>query len=585
MKTPFLAVLLFAAPSLQAVAPIDPALAAADRASGQAEALLVLSKDYWEAQMRLSPLYATFVNHPRYHDRLDDNGPSGRETEEREWKALQERLSRIDLKLLGASDQITAEVMRWQLDLAIQRFKHKFYQWDVDHMDGPQSWIPSAVELAQPMKTEDDAEALLSRMRALPRYFDAQIANLREGLKEGRVAALVPVEKTIRQLEDLAKSPADRSPYVSAAKKLPDALRAKYLPLVVASVKENAETANNNYLKFLKNEYLAKARPVKIGLNFLPGGREAYRHQILYHTTLDKSPEELHKLGLKELESIHREMETIASRMGSTGTLKAFLDQVRKNPANFYKTRDEILHDAQALVSLSQDRLPDYFGVLPKTPLIVKPVEDYKEKNETTARYYQPPDDLSRPGIYYINTYEPPTRTRFSMTSLAAHEGVPGHHLQIALALEQRGLPAFRRNAGFNAFVEGWALYAERLADEMGLYQDDLSRIGMLSDQAWRAARLVIDTGLHAEGWTRARAIEFMRENTASSQEECETEIDRYTIWPGQALSYKVGQLELQSLRARQARKLGERFDIRAFHDAVLRNGAVPLTLLGKQFP
>ena len=582
MKNLILAVFLAAAPA-EAVAPIDPALAAADRAAGQAEALQVLSGDYWAVQMRLSPLYATFVNYPGFNEKLDDNGPEGRAAEEKEWKTLQARLAQIDLNLLSESDRVTAEVLRWQLDLSLRRFRHKFYQWDVDHMDGPQSWIPSVIALAQPMKTGDDAEALLTRMRALPRYFQNQIANLKEGLKEGRVAAKVPVEKTIRQLEDLAKTAPDRSPFVAAAKKLPDPLRAKYLPLVVAAVKELSEPANSDYLKFLKTEYLPRARPVKIGLSFLPGGSDAYRYQILYHTTLDKTPAELHRLGLKELEGIHREMEAIAAKQGHKGPLKAFLDQLRKNPANFYKTREEILKDAQTLVARSQAKLPEFFGILPKTPLIVKPVEDYKEKNETAARYFQPPDDLSRPGIYYINTFEPPTRPRFAMTSLAAHEGVPGHHFQIALALEQRSLPAFRRNAGFNAFVEGWALYAERLADEMGLYQDDLSRLGMLSDQAWRAARLVIDTGLHAEGWTRERAIDFMRDNTISSQEECETEIDRYTIWPGQALSYKVGQLELQQLRAAQASKLGAKFDIRAFHDSILRNGAVPLTLLRKQ--
>ena len=480
------------------------------------------------------------------------------------------------------SDRVTAEVLRWQLDLSLRRFRHKFYQWDVDHMDGPQSWIPSVIELAQPMKTGDDAEALLTRMRALPRYFQNQIANLKEGLKEGRVAAKVPVEKTIRQLEDLAKTAPDRSPFVAAAKKLPDPLRAKYLPLVVAAVKELSEPANSDYLKFLKTEYLPRARPVKIGLSFLPGGSDAYRYQILYHTTLDKTPAELHRLGLKELEGIHREMEAIAAKQGHKGPLKAFLDQLRKNPANFYKTREEILKDAQTLVARSQAKLPSFSGFCPR-PLIVKPVEDYKEKT-------RPPRATSSrrtisPGRASITStpFEPPTRPRFAMTLPAAHEGVPGHHFQIALALEQRSLPAFRRNAGFNAFVEGWALYAERLADEMGLYQDDLSRLGMLSDQAWRAARLVIDTGLHAEGWTRERAIDFMRDNTISSQEECETEIDRYTIWPGQALSYKVGQLELQQLRAAQASKLGAKFDIRAFHDSILRNGAVPLTLLRKQ--
>lgn len=564
----------------------SPAKPVADSAATVAasQAFSKLADDYWETQMRLSPLDATFENYPKYHDILDDNSAAGREAETKAWAELSRRLAAIDPKKLSPDETVSAEVMKWQLDLALERGRHKLYQWDVDHMDGPQSMIPTVIEQAQPMKTARDAEALLKRMQALPGYFRNQIQNLREGVAAKRVAARVPVEKLIGQLEGLLKIPADQTPYAAAAQKLPEDVKARYLPLIIAAVNAQAYSAYREYLDFLKLEYLERSRKEKIGLSDLPEGLSAYRYQIRYHTTLDKTPEELHQMGLDELKGIHEETTAIAQKMKHSGDLASFLEKVRTDPDNFFKTREEVLKNAQDLVARAKAKLPEFFGLMPKTDLVVKPIEEYKEKNAVAAQYYPPPDDLSRPGIYYINTYEPETRPRFSMTSLAAHEGVPGHHFQIALALEQRGLPVFRRHADSTAYVEGWALYTERLAEEMGLYQDDLSRVGMLSDQALRASRLVVDTGLHAFGWSRQKAIDFMKANTPMSEEEIIAEVDRYTVWPGQALAYKVGQREIMALRAQSQEKLGKQFDIRTFHDTVLKNGAIPLSVLRRMF-
>ncbi len=539
-----------------------------------------LAEDYWETQMRLSPLTATFVNHPRYHDTLDDYSAAGRETSRKDLSALLQRLKALRPDQLAEPERTSAEIMRWQVEMSLERDRHKFWQFDVDHMDGPQGWIPSVIELAQPMATPTDVEHLLTRLQGVGKLFSDHTANLREGLKAKRVAARVPVEKAIKQLEEMVGAPAGQSPYVGACKRLSSILRARHTPRVVAAVESHVYPAYREYLRFLKEDYLPRSRTGNIGLSGISGGVDAYRYQIKYHTTLDKTAAGLHATGLEELAHIRRELEVVARRMGHEGDMKSFLEKVRTEPANFFKTREEVLKSAQDLVAQTYAKLPEFFGVLPKTQLVVKPIEEYKEKNDTAARYYQPPDDLSRPGIYYINTYEPHTRARYGMASLAAHEGVPGHHMQIAIALEQRGLPAFRRNAGFTAYVEGWALYAERLADEMGLYPDDLSRVGMLSDQAWRAARLVIDTGLHAKAWTRQQAIAFMKENTAASEEECVTEIDRYTIWPGQALAYKVGQMELLALRRDLDKALEGRLSLKDYHDAVLLPGSVPLPLL-----
>jgi uncharacterized protein (DUF885 family) len=476
--------------------------------------------------------------------------------------------------------------MRWQLRLTIQRYEHHFHQWGgfsnmgVDHMEGFQSWMPSIVESAQPMKNQSDAKALIRRIKALPEYVRNQINNLSEGVASNRVAAQVPVQRTLRQLEEIIAGSPSHSPLVAAAARLPKNIRAIYRKKLEDVVKSSAVPAYRAYSDYLK-KYVSNARTDESpGLCALPGGIKAYKHLIEYFTSLKISPEELHAIGHEELRQIHGEMAAVAQRMGHKGTTASFMDKVRQDPKNFFRTREEIVQSAKDFVERTFLLLPRYFGTLPQTPLVVKPIESYLEKNDVGARYTNPPNDLSQPGIYYINTYAPSTRPKFSMASLTAHEGVPGHHLQIALAVENRDLPTFQRYAESTAFKEGWALYCERLADEMGLYKDDLSRIGMLSDQAFRACRLVVDTGLHAMGWSRQQTIAFMKENTPMSEGQVISEVDRYMIWPGQALAYKVGQRAIVALRTELQEKLGPSFDIKKFHDALLSHGPLPLTVM-----
>jgi len=549
------------------------------RAADNAAALFA---DYWTAQMKLSPLVATFYGERGHDDKLDDNGPSGRAERKAVGETLLKRARLVDLKPLSSEERLSVAVMIDMLEEELQGLVFPFEELEIDHMDGGQSWIPTVIQTAQPMKDAADAAALETRLKAIPLYFTRHRENVASGLKTGRVAARVPTEKLIRQLEEMLAAPADKSPYAEACDRLPEPLRAEWKPRLLKIVAEEVMPSIAAFAAFLKTDYLPRTREKNIGLSGIPGGRAMYRQRIRTHTTTDKSAEELHKIGLSELEGIRSEMTQIAVRAGHAGDLESYLDSVRGNPANFFTTREQVLKDAERLVAAATARLPEWFGTLPKTALVVKPVEEFQEKNEAAARYFQPPTDLSRPGVYYINTYKPESRPRFSMTSLAVHEGLPGHHLQIALALENKELPQFRRSAGFTAYIEGWALYTERLGDEMGLYQDDLSRLGMLSDQALRASRLVVDTGLHAKGWTREKAIGFMKDNTPMSQEEIEAEVDRYTVWPGQALAYKVGQREIMALREEVKARAGRRFDVKAFHDAVLRHGPLPLTVLRK---
>jgi uncharacterized protein (DUF885 family) len=544
------------------------------------EAATKLFSDYWAAQMRLSPLVATFYGERGYDDQLDDNGPAGRAARKASDQELLRRARAVDRKALKPEELLSIEVMKTLLEDDLEGLGFPFHEMEVDHMDGGQSWIPTVIQTSQPMKDEKDASALEKRLKAMPLFFRRHRDNISEGLKTGRIAARVPTEKLIRQIDEMLSAPLDKSPYADACDRLPEALRAEWKPRLLKVVETEVYPSLRELSAWLKSDYLPKTRTENIGLGGVHVGRSMYRHAIRSHTTVDKSPEQLHKIGLEELAGIRDEMTQIARHAGHAGDLENFLESVRRNPENFFKTREEVLKNAELLVGKATAKLPEWFGTLPKTALVVKPVEEFQEKNEAAARYFQPPTDLSRPGVYYINTYKPESRPRFSMTSLAVHEGVPGHHLQIALALENKDLPQFRRSASFTSYVEGWALYTERLADEMGLYQDDLSRLGMLSDQALRAARLVVDTGIHAKGWPRDKAIAFMKANTPMSPEEIEAEVDRYTVWPGQALAYKVGQRELMALREEVKARTGRRFDIKAFHDAVLRHGPLPLPVL-----
>lgn len=538
--------------------------------------------------MRVDPLRATYIKYPRYHDRLDDNTPAGRKAARQDFVSLLKRARALARGGLTAEQTVTLAALRFELEQLIEGYalgfrsgsNLLFWDWQVDHMDGPETTIGTSVELAQPMRGDQDALALLARMHAVPAYFDNHVSDLRRGRAAGKISARVPVEKAIAQLSDLMAAPPGKSPFAVAAGRLPAQVRKKRLPQILAAVGAQVYPAYRRYRDFLKTEILPQARARRIGLGGLPGGVKTYRYAIRFHTTLDATPEQLHAVGLKELAGIDRKIKKIALRAGHSGSVRSFLHAARNDPKNFFSTRREILDKTNTLVGEIQARLPEVFGVLPKTPMEVRPCEAGKEKNDVAARYYPPPEDFSRPGIYSINTYKPATRPRFTMAALAAHEAVPGHHLQLALALERKSLPAFRRNSVSTAFVEGWALYAERLADEMGFYKDDLSRLGMLTLQAWRAARLVLDTGLHAKSWSRQKAIDFLKARSPLSEHEIEAEVDRYTIWPGQALAYMVGQLEILSLREESRRKLGTRFDLRRFHDQVLGAGAIPLKVL-----
>ncbi len=518
-----------------------------------------IGEAYWEDVLREAPTYATYLGDARYHDRLADLSDAGRAR----WTSIAEQhlasLAAVDRAALSESDQVSFDILKLQLENSLEEQRHKFYQWAVDQMGGPQADFPQLMNF-HPLS---DEAGLIARFRAFPAYIAQYLDNLRAGVREGRLAMRKSVERVIGQLKDLLATPVETSPF--AAK-----------PVFVPAAREHVVPAFRAMLDYLETDYLPKARTTDVGLWALPGGAEAYRFKIREHTTTDLTAEEIHRIGLEELKGIHAEIRAIAK----TEDLKGYLGALKKDPKNFFASREDVLETARRDYETCLAALPKAFGRLPKNGCEVKAIEDYREKDSVGAFYYPPDEKQTRKGIYYANTCGAETRPRFNMRALTVHEAVPGHHLQIALAMEMEGLPRFRRQTGFTAYIEGWGLYAERLADEMGLYDDELQRFGMLTYQAWRACRLVVDTGLHALRWTREQAIEFFMENIALSEQEVLNEVDRYIIWPGQALAYMIGKREIFAAREDARQAMGARFDLRAFHDVVLRNGAVPLPTL-----
>jgi prolyl oligopeptidase len=435
-----------------------------------------LCYEYWEASLRNNPTWATYLGDFRYNDRLADLSDAGRARRQAEAEGFLARLKEIPPGGLGEGERVTADILRLQLELSIEENRHKLWQWAVEPLSGPQADFPQIMNY-HPL---DDEAGLTARFRAFPAFIDQYLDNLRAGVREGRTAMRPAVERVIGQTRGLLAVAPEASPFGAR-------------PAFVPAAHEAVYPALRKLLEYLEREYLPRSRARDVGIWALPGGSEAYRFLIRHHLSVDVTPEEVHRVGMEELAKIHGEMRRIAG-----GDVRAFSERMKKDPQCFYSTGDEILEGARRELDRASAALPKVFRRLPRAGCEVKAIEAYRAKDAPGAYYYPPDEKLTRKGIFYANTHEPGTRPRFTMPALAFHEAVPGHHLQIALAMELEDLPKFRRHAGFTAFVEGWALYAERLADEMGLYEDDRARFGMLTYQAWRAARLVVDTGLHA---------------------------------------------------------------------------------------
>ena len=546
--------------------------------------LAELAKEYWEERLTNEPLLATALGDRRFDGRLPDITKEGRTRIKRQYEAIVKACEEIPQGGLSPRDRLTRTALLVDAGSTLAYYSCDLDEWVVDPLQGIQVELMN-LESYQPVRTPAEGEAMVERWRAIGMYVDRHIANLRAGASTGRVAVRAAVEKVMDELEDLLGKPDAEWPLLRPLSDghpaWPEDEARMFGEGLKGAVRESARPGFARYLEFLRGTVLPVARPQeKPGVMHIPGGREVYAKLIRVHTSLDILPEELHETGLKEVARINRDMEELGSKVFGVGDRKEILRRLRTDPSLYFASRDEVEAKAASALAKANAAIAGWFGRLPKTPCEVVPMEEHEEKHSTIAYYRPPAADGSRPGRYYINTSAPETRPRYEAEALAYHESVPGHHLQIAIAQELTGTPEFRKNSGVTAFVEGWGLYSERLADEMGLYTSDLDRIGILSFDSWRACRLVVDTGMHAMGWTREQAIRFMLENTALAENNIVNEVDRYITWPGQALAYKTGQLEMMKLRRAAEARLGKGFDIRRFHDALLGDGAVPLQAL-----
>jgi uncharacterized protein (DUF885 family) len=533
-------------------------------------ALERLAADYWEAWLRRHPTTATAIGDRRFDDRLEDRSPAA----DAEWRAqleeFGERLGAVD-----PGDGVTHAALREALGTDHAFLDADLDAFNVDPMDGPQTHLLNIPDY-QSIRTDAEAAALLARWRAMPHFLDQACANLRRGAAADRVGVAPLVEKVVQQVDELLARPDAEWSLARPAEGRPE-IRDELLDIIGHEIRPAFE----RYRAILLDEIAPRARPAeRPGIMHVPGGAEAYAHLARAHTSLDLRPEEVHRIGLEEIDRIDAEFIELGRRLLGTETLADTLRTLREDAALHFATREEVFETAVRSLERATAAVPQWFGRLPEARCEVVRMPAHEEKHSTIAYYREPSADGSRPGQYYVNTYAPETRPRYEAETLAFHESVPGHHLQLAIMQERDGLPDFRRFQGSTAYIEGWGLYTERLSEEMGLLSSETDRFGVLSFDAWRASRLVVDTGMHALGWTRQQAIDFMIEHTALGPNNVENEVDRYIAYVGQALAYKLGQLEMLRLRAEARDRLGDRFDIRRFHDVVLSEGALPLPVL-----
>jgi uncharacterized protein (DUF885 family) len=569
----------------------EPSPLAADAVAGVTDPTLrQVVADHWEHTMRWSPTWATTIGDHRFDDKLAPQDAASIEAANTERDALLARLVALDTGHLNEADAATDTLLRSTLEAEHGVWLAcKFHEWNVDSANASLFGELAYLVQSHIVKQPRDAANLVTRLGQGGKEIDDTIANLRLGLADGRVASGEKLRRAIEQLDRELARPIDdwamvhpRWAVPAGKDDWPAGERDKQLRALHDVVAATVQPAFTRFRDFLRETLLPKARGEQEGLVSLPGGDDCYRASILYHVGLPKAPAELHELGMAEIARTDRELAALGVSALGAPDLASTITRLRTDPALYFKTREELLETAQKLLDRAKAAIPKFFSVLPKTDCVTVEMPAYEAPYSTLAYYREPHYDGSKPGEYVVNTYKPETRARYELEALTWHESIPGHHLQIALAQELGAkLPMFRKLQGSTAFIEGWALYAERLADEMGLYSSDVERLGKVSYDAWRNARLVVDTGIHAMGWTRAQAEQFMHDHTALTDVNIKNEVDRYIGWPGQALGYKLGQLEILKLRKEAQDRMGKKFDLKAFHAVVLGAGAVTLPVLG----
>jgi uncharacterized protein (DUF885 family) len=557
---------------------------AQDQAAAQPALVQQLNDLYaaeWETTLREAPTFASHLGDLRYNDRWTDVSLEAIARRHGHQKDVLAKLQAIDPGQLPAADRLNYLLYRHQLETDILEYPFRGWLVPLTQREGIQDENSLADSLR--FQTVKDYEDWIARLKAFPTYMDQTMGLMQRGIAERIVQPRIVMRRIPDQIKRQIVDDPTESLYYKPLKQFPDEIsaadRERLQTAASQAISQEVVPAYRKFHKFFTEEYLPACFD-EVGAWQLPRGEEFYAAKCRVFTTTNLTPDEIHAIGLAEVARIRAEMEAIQKKVGFEGTFQQFLESLRTDKRHYYETPEELLEGYLALCKRIDPELTKLFRKLPRIPYGLEPIPQHMAP-DTTAAYYRPPAaDGSRAGTYFVNLYRPEMRPKYEMEALSLHEAVPGHHLQLALATELEGVPQFRKFTSFTAYVEGWALYAERLGEDLGCYEDPYSKFGQLTYEMWRAVRLVVDTGMHHKRWTREQAIQFFKENTAKTELDITNEVDRYIAWPGQALAYKIGELKIRELRAKAEKQLGDKFDVREFHDVVLRNGAVPLDVL-----
>lgn len=544
-------------------------------------ALKALIDSEWEYDLQRNPVSASLRGDRRWNDRWEDLAPAAIKAHENHLRDTLTRLHALDRNTLSPGDQLNYDLFRTDTEAALRASELRLYLLPVSQRDGIQL-SDGLTELLR-FETVKDYEDWIGRLKAFPKLMDQIIALMREGLKAKMLWPKVVMQRVSGQIgKQLVANPDESGffkPFLNFPAGIGQSDRDRLSAAGRVAVNDQVVNSFQKFREFFQNEYFPACFDA-VGVWQMPTGAEIYAYLARRETTTNLTPEQIHQKGLSEVARIRAEMQRIMEKVGYKGTLQEFFQKLRTDPQFYYKTPAELLDAYRAVAKRIDPTLVKVFKTLPRMPYGVIPIPDNQAPDTTTAYYNEGAVDGSRPGYYNVNLYKPETRPKYEMMALSMHEAVPGHHLQIALAMELGEIPNFRRYGGYTAFIEGWALYSESLGDELGLYDDPYAKFGQLTYEMWRAVRLVVDTGMHYYRWDRQKAIDFFRDNAAKTEQDIVNEIDRYITDPGQALAYKIGELKIKELRTRATTALGSNFDLREFHDVVLHSGAVPLEVL-----
>lgn len=568
------------------IATFSVSLMAQAPAADESQKFRTLLDVYWEAYLRLNPVTATAIGDPRYNDRFPNSiAPEFRAQAKRfcqDWLKVLGGINRTQLK---GQDRLSYDVLKRDLTEELEGMRFPSWMAPINQFGSVPSFFAQLGSggSIQPFKTVKDYDDFLKRADGVVAWMDQSIVNMREGMAKGVTQPRAVMQKVVPQLEAMVVAEPGKAIFWGPIERLPkdfsEAQKQRITEAYRAAIKEKIVPAYGRLRDFVRDTYLPACRET-VGLGALPDGKAWYAHQVKAMTTTDLTPDTIHALGLKEVERILGEMDAVRRQVGFKGDLKAFFKHLETDNAFYFTQESEVLDGYRDLQKRINAVVPKLFDVFPKADYDVKPVEAFRAESAAGASYQSGTPDGSRPGVFYVNTFNLKAQPKFGMETLSIHEASPGHHFQISIAQEVENLPKFRRFGGYVAYSEGWALYAESLGKELGLFTDPYQWYGRLSDEQLRAMRLVVDTGLHSKGWTREQAIRYMLDNSSMAKSDVVSEVERYIVTPGQALGYKIGQFAIRELRTEAEKELGKRFNIKAFHRQILIDGALPLEVL-----